>query len=80
MGFLLWSVIAVVLYGIYKFITLNNDFFRKRGIAHMKPTFFLGNMGPFLFRLQTPYEFANAMYTAFPRQKWVSIILSYTWK
>ncbi|KAG4075135.1 hypothetical protein HA402_006152 [Bradysia odoriphaga] len=73
MDFILWSVIVLVLYGIYKFVTLNNDYFQKRGIAHMKPTFFLGNMGPFLLRLQTPYEFANTMYRMFPRQKIIGI-------
>lgn len=34
--------ISLILYGIYKWITLNNDYFEKRGIQHMKPTFALG--------------------------------------
>lgn len=69
MYLILWSAIVVISFGIYKLLTKNNDYFRKRGIAHMKPTFPFGNMAPFLFGLQTPYEFANTMYTMFPRQK-----------
>ncbi|XP_037040680.1 probable cytochrome P450 9f2 [Bradysia coprophila] len=68
MDFLVFTIIALFLYGIHKFVTLNNDYFRKRGVAHMKPTFLFGNMIPFLFRRQW-FKFAKTMYTAFPRQK-----------
>lgn len=71
MDALLWIAISLILYGIYKYVTLNNDYFQKRGIVHMKPSFLFGNMGKFLFRRATPYEFANEIYTTFPRQKLV---------
>lgn len=69
MELLLWCAITLILYGIYKYITLNNDYFQKLGIVHMKPTFLFGNMGTFLFRKVTAYEFANEIHTTFPRQK-----------
>lgn len=69
MDVMLWIAISLILYGIYKYVTLNNDYFVKRGIVHMKPTFFFGNMASFLLRRVTIYEFANNIYTVFPRQK-----------
>lgn len=35
--------ISLILYGIYKWMTINNDYFEKRGIQHIKPTIALGN-------------------------------------
>lgn len=69
MDFLLWVAISLILYGIYKYLTLNNDYFQKLGIVHMKPSFFFGNMGAFLLRQTTIYDFANEIYTIFPRYK-----------
>lgn len=69
MDVLIWIAISLIFYGIYKYMTLNHDYFRKRGIVHMKPTFFFGNMGAFLLRRETIYEFATNLYTAFPQQK-----------
>lgn len=34
--------IALILYGIYKWLTLYNGYFEKRGIPHLKPIVGLG--------------------------------------
>lgn len=61
--------ISLILYGIYKWITLNNDYFEKRGIQHMKPTFALGNTGAFFMRQYRSSDFMQNLYRQFPDKK-----------
>lgn len=70
--FLLWSGISLLLYAFYKWATINNDYFVKRGITHMKPTFLIGNNARFLLlRQQTMTEFMNELYYYNPGSKLV---------
>lgn len=36
-------LLLILLLGLYKFLTRNNDFFKNRGVKFMKPMLLLGN-------------------------------------
>lgn len=66
----LWTAVLALLYAFYKWATINNDFFEKRGVSYLKPTFLVGNNGGFLFLMRyTMAEFINMFYTANPGYK-----------
>ncbi|KAJ6640760.1 putative cytochrome P450 9f2 [Pseudolycoriella hygida] len=73
MDLLIWIAISLVLYGIYKYITINNDYFQKRGIVHIKPTFLFGTMASFILNRESVYDFSNNIYRKFPRQKVIGL-------
>lgn len=67
---ILWATgIGLILITIYKWATKNNDFFTKRGIKQMKPTFLLGNNGTFVTGKMNATEFAMSLYNAFPNER-----------
>lgn len=67
---ILWlSVISLIAYSLYKWATQNNNYFAKRGIRHLKPTFFFGNTGKFFFQLIDTYQFVDHLYYAYPTEK-----------
>lgn len=61
-------IIAIFLFSLafYKWATLNNDYFEKRDIKYVKPTFLFGIMGEFLFGRRTIAAFAEGLYRVFP--------------
>lgn len=63
------SVAAVLLYVFYKWATLNNDFFSKRKIKHLKPNFLVGNTGGFFMRRYRPDDFFAYLYNYHPFEK-----------
>lgn len=68
--FILWSGIGLVLYAFYKWATINNDYFEKRGVNYVKPTFLVGSGGGFIFlRKYTLNEFVDQMYSSKPDSK-----------
>lgn len=66
---LLATGVALCVYAFVKYMTLNNDFFTKRGIKQLRPTFLVGNLGSFFTRECSAAEFAQYVYTAFPTEK-----------
>lgn len=67
---LLWSGISLFLYAFYKWATINNDYFEKRGVSYLKPYFLVGNSGGFfILRNQTVIEFINNLYRSNPGYK-----------
>lgn len=65
--FLLWSGVSLLLYAFYKWGTIHNDYFKKRGVSFIKPTFLIGsNAGFFMFRKQDMIEFMDDVYRANP--------------
>lgn len=65
----LWSIAIVSLaYTLYKWVTFNNDFFEKRNIKYMKPTFFFGNFGGVFLKKYSAADFGQKMYTAFANE------------
>lgn len=66
---LLASSAVLILYGIFKWITINHDYFKSRGIAALEPKFLVGNtIGLFLSRERLD-EFLTGIYNKFPNEK-----------
>lgn len=63
-GFLVFVAISLISFLFYKWATQNNDYFERRNVKYLKPTFLIGNIGGMFIRTAT--EFAQTMYQAFP--------------
>lgn len=68
---LLTTGLGLILYAFYKWATQNNDFFIKRGIKQMTPTFLFGNSGAFFSGKCDATEFAMNIYNACPNEKYI---------
>lgn len=56
-----YILFGAILFGIYKFLTKNDDFFKRRGVKNDKPVLFVGNMLDFLIgRVNAMNIFQNA--------------------
>lgn len=67
--FLLPISIGLIIYGIYKWITKNDEFFVKKNCVHLSPTFLLGNTGKFFLKQIRPNTFFQDLYNHFPNEK-----------
>lgn len=63
------AITASALYVLYKWITLNNDYFVKRKIPHLEPTFFVGNLVGLFMNRYNPMDFIISIYNKFPDAK-----------
>lgn len=70
---LLTTGIALIIYAFYKFVTKNEDFFSKKGIKQMRPSFLFGNSGTFIKKNFSATEFSQYLYYAFPNEKLVIV-------
>lgn len=61
--------IGLIGYGVYKWGTLNSDYFAKRGLKFLKPYFLFGNMGGFFLGKYSVNEFVMTLYNNFPAEK-----------
>lgn len=62
---------VTVCYAFYKWATINNNYFEKRNLKHLKPKFLFGNtIGLFMNRYR-PADFVNSIYYRFPKEKCV---------
>lgn len=61
--------LSLIVYGIYKWATLNDDYFVKRNVAHLKPSFLVGNTGGLFMKQYRPNEFFQNLYNTFPSDK-----------
>lgn len=66
---LLATAIALIAYSFFKWATLNNDFFEKRGVRFLKPTFLLGSTWKFYTQQIDMFQFVNYLYRSFPNEK-----------
>lgn len=66
---LYFTGIGLILYALYKWVTLNDKYFEKKGIVHMKPLFFFGNTGGFFLKQYSGPDFVNKLYNEFPKDK-----------
>lgn len=60
--------IVLIALAFYKWATLNNDFFERRNIKYVKPTFFIGSTAGVFFKKYTAVEFAQKVYQSFPNE------------
>lgn len=72
---LLFSAISLLGYAFYKWATLNNDYFLKKGVAFKKPTFLLGSSGKMMLRKLPIADYVKWQYNLFPDKKYVLILL-----
>lgn len=63
---LLFAAISLLAFAFYKWATLNNDYFEKRNMKYMKPTFLVGNTAAIFTNKYTATEFVQILYQAFP--------------
>lgn len=59
-------VVALFSYAFYKWATFNNDYFKKRNIKYMKPTFLFGSIFDFIVMRLTAVEVGEYFYVGFP--------------
>lgn len=62
----LFAAILLLSYAFYKWATLNNDYFERRNIKYMKPSFLIGSTGVAFSNKYSAVEFAQRLYNAFP--------------
>lgn len=67
--FLILIVVAAIGFLIYKKGTKNGDYFSKRNVPHMNPTFFFGSTGGLFMKKHRPSEFYQFLYNSFPNDK-----------
>lgn len=63
-------VVALLVHGIYKWMTLNNNFFEKQGIPHLTSFLCFGNTIGFFVRKYNPYQFSDMLYRKFSNEKY----------
>lgn len=62
-------VVTIISILFYKWATRNNNFFIKRGIPALKPSFLLGNSGEFFMKRIEWEDFVKRLYFSFPDEK-----------
>lgn len=67
--FLVLVILVVIGFLIYKKGTKNGDYFSKRNVPHMNPTFFFGSTGGLYMKQYRPAEFYQHLYNSFPKDK-----------
>lgn len=60
-------LIGAIAFALYKWATVNNDYFKRRDVKSMKPKLLLGN-SDFMFRKMSRVEVANNFYNEFPNE------------
>lgn len=65
----LFGGISLILLGVYKWATKNNDYFAKRNLSFIEPYFIIGNFGGFLCSKYSLNEFIQYVYNAIPTAK-----------
>lgn len=63
---LLLTAISLFSYAFYEWATVNNDFFKKRNVKFIKPTFLFGSSGAFFLNKYDGGEFLEMIYNQFP--------------
>lgn len=69
-GLLCIIAISLIFYSLYKRITRNNDYFKKRGIPQLNLNFLVGDtFGFMLLKRYNGPEFVKMLYNKFPNEK-----------
>lgn len=68
-GLLYFTGVSLIAYSFYKWATQYHQYFAKRGIPHMKPSFLIGNTGVFFMKLYSAPEYVKHLYQQFPNHK-----------
>lgn len=65
---LLTITILLFVYALYKKLTENDDYFKKKGIPFIKPKFFLTSL---FLKKKSPQEKLMEQYNSFPEARFV---------
>ncbi|XP_055301643.1 probable cytochrome P450 9f2 [Sitodiplosis mosellana] len=60
---------VTVLYAFYKWATANQNYFMRRNMKHLKPTFLIGNTLKFNAKRTNPVKWLNSVYYKYPNEK-----------
>lgn len=63
------AIFALFAYIFYKWATINKNFFTKRQIKSLKPTFLFGNTADVFAGCNHFHQFIDQVYYAFPKEK-----------
>lgn len=63
------SLLMILLLSIYKYLTRNDNFFRRRGVEFEKPKIFFGNMLDVFLGRETEAALFEHLYDMFSREK-----------
>lgn len=66
---LLFTAVGLIIYSFYKYVTRNNDYFKKRGIPFIKPKFLIGSSAEFFFKKITLSELMRRLYNSYPSER-----------
>jgi hypothetical protein len=69
MELLLWAAIGLFVYAFYKWATLNNNYFLKKGVKYVEPYFLLGTSTTMVTRHLSMPEYVKMLYNQFPKEK-----------
>ena len=61
----------VLIYAFYKWATVNKDYFSKRHMKQLDPTFLVGNTFGLFAKRYVPTYFIDSIYYRFPNEKYV---------
>lgn len=62
-------ILTVFIFFVYKYLTKDNDYFIKRRIPSLKPTFIFGNTGKFYTKQIGLIDLVKKLYNDFPDEK-----------
>lgn len=71
---LLLIAVSLLGYAFYKWATLNNDYFLRKGVSFRKPTFLFGNSANILLKKLALVDYVNWHYNQFPDKRSVFLI------
>lgn len=68
---ILLILVAIALFGyaFFKWATKNDNYFKDRNFAFVKPKFLFGTLGAFMMKQQTAHEFSDSLYNVHPTKK-----------
>lgn len=71
MSIAMFSSLLLVFISGFFYVWLNQklNYFRKRGIPFLKPTWLMGETVEVLFHCYSPHEFAMKLYNSFPNER-----------
>lgn len=65
-------IVGTVLQVIYKWVTINKDYFVIRNLKHFEPNFLIGNTTGLFLKRYVVAEFMEMIYYRFPKEKYVT--------
>lgn len=65
---------VILMYYLYKYVTVHANYFFKQNLKFVKPRFLFGHTIWLILRQYTPANFIDSIYYSFPNEKYVLIL------